>query len=175
MLDSNIFYLAVTGINASVYAGDLLESFGALGLVAAFESVKSYSLALGVAGMAGGVLLFVNHKQQLNEILSSDASDRVISFEWKKYRRRATASALITSVGCMLAALYWVSDAVVFAAFILMILSLLLGILGIALVDMFSIGLQQIATPDEKSRKTIIEEYLRKREELLEEETSEEG
>ena len=144
---------------------EFTHAIGLLGLIAAFENIRNYSLALGIGAVAGGVLLFVNHKRHLLEILASDAAERVKAYESRKYRRRATASAMIASVGCMLAALYWVTDARIFSIFILMILSLLVGILGVALIDLFSVGLQQIATPDDQSRKAMIEEFLRQREE----------
>jgi hypothetical protein len=144
-------------------------------LIAAFESVRNYSLALGIGGIAGGILLFVNHKKQLDAILASGAEERAKAYESRKYRRRAIASAMIASLGCMMAALYWVTDARVFSVFILMIMALLIGILGVALIDMFSVGLQQIATPDEKSQKAMIEELLRRREKSETEESKEEN
>jgi hypothetical protein len=122
-------------------------------------------LALGIGGIAGGILLFINHKKFLDQQLASDANDRVKSFEMRKFRRRTIASAMITSAGTMMAALYWVTDVKVFSIFILMILSLLVGILGVAFFDLFSVGIQQIATPDERSQKAMIEEYLKNREE----------
>ena len=146
-------------------AGSVWETFCVLGLIAAFENIRNYSLVLGIGGIAGGILLFINHKKRVDQMLASDAAERVKTYESRKYRRRATASAMIASVGCMMAALYWVNDARVFSVFILMILSLLVGILGVALIDLFAVGLQQIATPDEQSRKAMIEEFLRKREE----------
>jgi len=133
-------------------------------IVGVFENVRFYSLALGIGGLTGGILLFANHKRHLDSILASDADDRTRAFETRKYRRRAIVSAMIASVGCMMAALYWVRDAKVYSAFILMILTLLLGIMGLALIDLFSVGIQQIGTPDKDAEKRMIEEYLRQRE-----------
>ncbi len=45
-----------------------------------------------------------------------------------------------------------------------MILTLLLGIMGMALIDLFSVGLRQLGTPDKEAEKRMIEEYLRQRE-----------
>ena len=134
-------------------------------LLGAFESIRNYTLALGVGGIAGGILLFVNHKKHLDQKLASDANDRVKAFEIRKFRRRTVVSAMVTSAGTMMAALYWVTDVKVFSIFILMILSLLVGILGVAFFDLFSVGIQQIATPDERSQKAMIEEYLKTRKE----------
>ncbi len=132
-------------------------------IAAAFDGVRGYSLFLGLGGLACGVLLFLNHKWHLDSVLESGVADRIKDFESRKFRRRAIASSMITSVGFMLAALYWVTEPKIFTAFILMILTLLLGILGIAIIDLFSVGLHEIARPDE-SQKEKIQEYLRQRE-----------
>ena len=132
-------------------------------LVGAFESIRNYALALGVGGIAGGILLFVNHKKYLDQQLASDANERVKSFEIRKFRRRTIVSAMVTSAGTMMAALYWVTDVKVYSIFIMMILSLLVGILGVAFFDLFSVGIEQIATPDARSQKAMIEEYLKTR------------
>lgn len=133
-------------------------------IVGAFENVRIYALALGIGGFAGGILLFINHKHQLDAVLASGADERTCAFEIRKYRRRAIVSAMIASVGCMMAALYWVRDYKIYSAFILMILTLLVGILGMAIIDLFSVGLQQIGTPDKEAERKMVEEYLRQRE-----------
>lgn len=133
-------------------------------LIAVFDNVRNYSLALGIGAFSGGILLFNNHKRHLETVLSSRPDERTAGFEIRKYRRRAIVSAMIASVGCMLAALYWVRDARVYSAFILMILTLLLGIMGMALIDLFSVGIHQIGTPDKEAEKKMITEYLRQRE-----------
>ena len=89
-----------------------------------------------------------------------------MKFELRKFRRRSIVSAMITSVGCIMSSLFWVSDERVFCVFILMTLGLLAAILGVAIIDMFSVGLQQIATPDQKAEKAMVDEYLRQREKL---------
>lgn len=131
--------------------------------IAAFERIRNFTLVLGLSGIATGILLYINHKRHLDRVLSEKPSERIANFEMRKFRRRAVTSVMITSVGLMMAALFWVTDAKVFSSFILMILTLLVGILGIAFVDMFSVGLHQIGTPDERSQKAMIEEYLQKR------------
>lgn len=131
------------------------------------DSVRLYSLVLGIGTLAGGVLLLLNHKRQLDEVLGSRPESRIADFEQRKYRRRASASTMIACLGCLLAGLYWVTDEKVFAIFILMILTLLVGIFGLAIFDLFSVGLHHIATPDQKEQKKLIQEYLREREKLL--------
>lgn len=135
-------------------------------LIGAFESIRGSALALGVAGIVGGITLFLNHRRHWEEVASSDAAQRIVKFELRKFRRRSINSGMITSAGLMMAALFWVTEERVFSVFILMILGLLVAILGVALIDLFSVGLQQIATPDPKAERAMVEEYLRQREKL---------
>ena len=137
-------------------------------LLGAFESIRGSALAIGIAGFVGGVILFLNHRRHWEEVTGSDAPERILKFEHRKFRRRSINSGMITSAGLMMAALFWVSEERVFSIFILMILGLLVAILGVALIDLFSVGLQQIATPDPKAEKAMVEEYLRQREILAE-------
>lgn len=120
---------------------------------------------LGIAAIASGLFLFVNHRRHLNDVMSDPQNKRILAFEIRKYRRRTAISAMITSTGFMLAALNWVNEPRVFTVFIMMILGLLLAILVIAFFDLFLVGLQQIATPDPRSQKAMIEAFLKQREE----------
>ncbi len=70
---------------------------------------------------------------------------------------------MIASAGCLMAALFWVTEPRVFVVFILLILALLIGILGVALFDLFSVGLHSIANTDDAARKALVKEYLRQR------------
>jgi len=122
------------------------------------------SLVLGLGTVAGGILLLSHHKRHLKEVLAQRPEQRIIDFEERKFRRRSIVSTMIASVGLMLASLFWVEDQRVFAVFIMMILGVLIGIIGIAFFDLFSVSLHQIASPDQKAQKALIEEYLRQRE-----------
>ena len=62
-----------------------------------------------------------------------------------------------------MAALYWVTEPKTFVVFILLILTLLLGVLVIAFIDLFSVGLHTITKTDDAARKAMVEEYLRQR------------
>lgn len=139
-------------------------------LIAEMASVQRYALVIGIGTFLGGVLLLLHHKRQLDEVLASDAADRITPYESRKYRRRALVSTLIASLGTMLASLFWVDDQRVFATIILIILALLVGIAGLALLDLFSVGLHQLSTPDEATQKAMIEAFLRDREKAKQEE-----
>ena len=135
-------------------------------LLGVTESIRGYSLGIGICGFIGGVFLFLSHRRHLDEVVNGDAPERIVKFELRKFRRRSIVSAMITSVGCIMSALFWVSDGRVFSIFILMTLGLLVAILGVAFIDMFSVGLHQIASPDQKAEQAMVEEYLRQREKL---------
>jgi hypothetical protein len=134
-------------------------------LLGAFESARVYALVLGSGGIAAGILLFNNHKRDFREQIQKEKNARVVGFETRKFRRRTVANAMITSTGFMLASLFWVTDARVYSVFIFLILALLIGILGIAVFDLFSVWLHQLAaTPDPVSQKKMIEDFLKQRE-----------
>ncbi|MEM7783339.1 MAG: hypothetical protein AAF939_06425 [Planctomycetota bacterium] len=137
------------------------------------QQVKSISLVLGFGALCGGILLLMNHKRQIDDVIASGESDRVIAFEQRKYRRRSWASTMISCLGCFLGGLYWVNDQKLFTIFILAILGLLLGIFGLAIIDLFIVGIHHIATPDQKAQKEMIAEYLRQREKLINQTESE--
>ncbi|MFK7766442.1 MAG: hypothetical protein AB8B55_04425 [Mariniblastus sp.] len=150
---------------ASICFGDIVPVIAdaSILVVAAFERARGSSLVLGLGTLAAGILLFLSHKRHLDSVWASNVADRIKDFESRKFRRRAIANAMITSVGFMLASLYWVTEPKILSIFVMMILTLLLGILGIAIIDLFSVGLHEIARPDE-SQKEKIQELLRQRE-----------
>lgn len=74
-----------------------------------------------------------------------------------------TASSMISAIGVMLASLYWADDPRVFAILISLVLVALLGVLGLAFLDLFSVGLQQLAHPDDSARQAMVDDYLRRR------------
>ena len=146
-----------------------------VGLLALSSATKNYALLLGVVTFFGGAMLMLSHKQQLDEVFAQQTEGQPLRFELRKYRRRAIGSALISSVGVMLGALYWVDDPKTTAVFVSMILVTLVGIMGIAMFDMFSVGIQSISTSDDaQGRKAMIEEYLRQRKQQAAEEKEKE-
>lgn len=139
-------------------------------LIGDLVDVQRYALAIGIGTLSGGVLLLFHHKRHMDRVLASDVTDRIKAFESRKYRRRAMVSTLIASLGTMLASLYWVNDQKVFVTIILITLGLLIGIMGLALIDLFSVSLHRLSTPDEATQKAMIEEFLRNREKSKENE-----
>lgn len=126
-------------------------------------STRVLSLILGIAGVIAGMLLVMAHKRSFES--ASDGTDpQTVRFEKRKFRRRMIAGTMIACAGCLMAGLFWVTEARVFAIFILLILGLLVGILGIAIFDLFSVSLQTITEKDDQARQAMVKEYLKQRE-----------
>ncbi len=126
-------------------------------------SAQSLSLGIGLGVLIGGIVLMFSHRRALDEAFETPLTDQRINFENRKYRRRVFVAGMIASLGIMIAAIYWVEEPRAFASLILIILGTLMAILGFALIDMYSVGLQALARTDEPDRKKLIEEYLKKR------------
>lgn len=130
------------------------------------QGVKNVSFLLGTGSVALGVLSLFAHKNRLDDVFASPHTAYELSFESRKYRRRAIASSLIASQGIMLAGIAFVDELRTVAIFISIILLLLIGILGIAMFDFFSVGLNEIARKDDKARQAMVDEYVRQRNQL---------
>ncbi len=129
------------------------------------DSTRMYMLLFGLAAFSGGIVLMFRHQRSFREASQRTTDERLRLFELRKFRRRMTASSMISAIGVMLASLYWADDPRVFAILISLVLVALLGVLGLAFLDLFSVGLQQLAHPDDSARQAMVEEYLRKRKE----------
>ena len=140
-----------------------INLFAAHPLILQLSSAQTMSLWLGTAIFIGGILLMFSHRRSFDEALEQPLREQVIAFENRKYRRRVVVAGMITSLGIMISAIYWVEEPRAFACLILIIMGTLLAILGFALIDMYSVGLQAIARTDEPDRKKMIEEYLKQR------------
>ena len=136
------------------------------GILGISQSVKNFAFLLGLGSVAGGVLSLFAHKRQLDDVFSTPHTASELRFESRKYRRRAIASSLIASQGIMLAGLAFVDEIRTVAIFISIILLLLVGILGTAMFDFFSVGINEIARKDDSARKALVDEYVRQRNKL---------
>ena len=129
------------------------------------QNVKSFALVLGIASVAGGLLALQAQKRQLEEVQNSGAGDREQLYESRKFRRRGMVSTLIASQGIMLCGIAFVEDVRTLAILVSIILLMLVGILGTAMFDFFSVGLKELARKDDgTARKALVEEYARQQE-----------
>ena len=132
-------------------------------LILQVSSAQNLALWVGIAIFIGGVLLMFSHRRSFDEALEQPLREQNIAFENRKYRRRVVVAGLITSLGIMISAIHWVEEPRAFASLILIIMATLVAILGFAMLDMYSVGLQAIARTDDPNRKKMIEEYLKQR------------
>ena len=133
------------------------------------STARASMLVLGLAAFSGGILLMINHKKTFDEIFRNEKNRAIRLFEQRKFRRRTTASSLIAAIGVMLASLYWAVEPLPFTALVSMILILLVALLVLATLDLMSVSLQKIAHPDDSARKKLINEVVKKREQLARE------
>lgn len=141
-------------------------------LLSQISSVRGASLWIGIAVFIGGILLMFSHRRSLDEAFEQPLTGQKVNFENRKYRRRVFVAGLIASVGIMISSIFWVEEPRAFASLILIILSTLTAILGIALIDMYSVGLQALARTDQPDRKKLIEDYLKQRQQAAQQSQS---
>ena len=112
-----------------------------------------------------GVALVFYHKFDFDRVLTGNTTKQIVVFEHRKYHRRAMVGSMVASAGIVLATLNWIADARVYAVLLTVLLLLILGVLLLAIVDMFSVSLNQITKKDEASEKAIVEAILKQRDE----------
>ncbi len=143
-------------------------------ILALSQNAKNFALLLGLGSVAGGAVSLFAHKHRLDEVFNTPHTARELAYEARKYRRRSIASSLIASQGIMLAAIAFVDELRTVAIFISIILLMLVGVLGVAMFDFFSVGLNELARKDDSARKALVDEYVRQRNRLKEQEEAEE-
>lgn len=129
-------------------------------LIAISETSRELSLVLGVVTFVGGLLAMFSHQRSYKDTFDQPLKRGEIIFESRKYRRRIVVAGLISSLGLMIASLNWITEPRQFASLILVILLTLLAIFGIALIDMYSVGLQAITRKKEINGKQLLEDYM---------------
>ena len=133
-------------------------------LIAAFDDgrLRTIMLLCGVALFVAGIFLMIRHLQHWQHIQANEKDGRTRTFEFRKFRRRGTISCLMSIAGSSMTALYWAEEARVFALLALFLFASLVGILGLAILDLMSVSIRQIE-PDDDARQQMIDEYLRRR------------
>lgn len=130
--------------------------------------ISHFLLLLGLAAFAGGFLLMFHHLRQWREVWATERDPRVRLFERRKFRRRTTVAALVSATGTTMTATYWVVDPRTFAVMMGLLVLLLLGILGLASLDLLSVSLQRLAVSDQAAQQAMVEKYLELRQKLQE-------
>ena len=134
-----------------------------LPLAAAFDSVRSILLGIGVVTFIAGVFLMMYHKGTYDRIELEQPDERTRLFEKRKFRRRTMVGSLLAAMGVIMAALHWAIEPMVFTILISLILILIIAILGLATLDMLSISLHGLSQADEDARQALVDAYLEQR------------
>lgn len=141
-------------------------------LLAISQRMQNSALVLGILGIVSGLLLmkwhqavFQRHERQVSTIGTQN-------YEARKLRRRTVVAALVTSVGCMLAAMYWVRELKVLAILTLLIIFQLVGILVLAIIDFLFASIRNLTRPNPQRQREILEEILKQREHARESESA---
>lgn len=137
-----------------------------LGWNAEDDVIRATVLVVGLAALFAGVFLMRHHQREMARAEAAKLDARLFAIARRKFRRRMSSSLVIALIGVLLAALYWAVNPRVFAALILLTLFLLLLLFLMALYDMFHIGIEAIVDPRDEQRKELVEEVLRRREDL---------
>ena len=137
--------------------------FACYHLVAISKTSGDLSLVIGVVTFVGGLLAMFSHQRAYKATFDQPLRRGEIVFESRKYRRRIVVAGLISSLGLMIACLKWVVESRQFASLVVVILFTLLAIFGVALIDMYSVGLQAITRKKEINRKQLIEDYMERK------------
>lgn len=133
------------------------------------DNVKGAAMVLGLLSLAGGIFSLLAQKRQLEDVYAGSPTDQELRYESRKYRRRSMVSTLIASQGIMMCGIAFAEDPKTVAILVSIVSLMLVGILGVAMFDVFSVGLKQIASKeDDSARKALVEEYVRQRDRLAE-------
>jgi uncharacterized membrane protein (UPF0136 family) len=134
-------------------------------LIAISQRLQTSSLVLGVIAVIAGLLLMRGHQAVFDGALTPSSTRGARNYEFRKLRRRTIVAALVTSVGFMLSAIYWVREVKVLAILTLLIILQLAAILVLALVDFLFVGLRAMTSPDGRRQREMFEQILRARQE----------
>ncbi|MFN5321090.1 MAG: hypothetical protein ACK56J_11270 [Planctomycetota bacterium] len=129
-------------------------------------------LLMGVACFAGGILLMIQHRREWIESLGDRADSRTRRYEERKFRRRSLLASMISSAGCVMASLYWLVEPRLWATMMGVLLLILVGIVGIAFLDLFSVSLREISQPNPEAQQEMVRTYLELREKRRQEQAA---
>lgn len=115
----------------------------------------------GVSLFACGIWLMLHHHRHWQATQTTEKDKDLLLFELRKFRRRGTVACLLSVSGCAMTALCWAREPRVFAILALFLFAALVAVLGLAMLDLMSVGIQKIAENDDSARKELVKEYHR--------------
>lgn len=121
-------------------------------------------LSMGLGCFATGILLLFHHQREWDASFSKKSDARTRQYEDRKFRRRTVLASMISSAGCMMASTYWLVEPRLWALMMGALLLMLVGIIGLGLLDLFSVGLHEIAEGNPTAHEAMVQKYLELRE-----------
>jgi hypothetical protein len=121
-------------------------------------------LLMGISSFCVGILLMFHHRREWEASFERAVDARTRKFEDRKFRRRAVLAAMISSAGCVMASTYWLVDPRRWATMMGVLILMLLGIILLAFLDLFSVGLREITKGNETAHQEMVQKYLELRE-----------
>ena len=124
-------------------------------------------VVIGLAAVAGDIIMMLKHKSDVDQVFENERDERVRDFEQRKFRRRSLASSMIAAMGILMVSLNWAHDPSTFISLISVVLLLLLAVMFIAFLDLMSVSLHSVTHDDKNARDKMVKEYLRQRKKLV--------
>lgn len=128
-----------------------------------------------VGGLAtvGGIFLLFVHQADVNRVLTEELSDSQKRIETRKYYRRSMTSTMITLIGCLIVGWAWVTNKYVAATFLTTILILVLVVSMLGMIDLMSIGFQQLKTKERMADRATLDRLIQEHKARKQQESSE--
>jgi hypothetical protein len=134
---------------------------------------KLVLLLLGISCFCVGILLMFHHRREWEASFQGHVDSRTRKFEDRKFRRRAVLATMISSAGCVMASTYWLVEPRRWATMMGVLILLLLGIISLAFLDLFSVGLREITKGNPTAHEEMVQKYLELREKRQREQAAE--
>lgn len=117
-------------------------------------------LLMGLSCFSVGILLMFHHRREWEASFERGVDARTRKFEDRKFRRRAVLATMISSAGCVMASTFWLVDPRRWATMMGVLILMLLGIILLAVLDLFSVGLREITKGNETAHQQMVQKYL---------------
>jgi len=121
-------------------------------------------LLMGIGCFSAGILLMFHHRREWEASFQRPVDARTRKFEDRKFRRRAVLATMISSAGCIMASTYWLVEPRRWATMMGILILVLLGIILLAFLDLFSVGLREITKGNETAHERMVQKALELRE-----------
>jgi len=124
--------------------------------------LDTLTLLFGLVTFAGGVVMMFQHLRHWRHVETSSDDQRLVRFEWYKFRRRTLVGALIAGCGAIITSLANTGNPYMYVTLVTVLVLFLVLILVLATMDLMSVGVFQITRNDGQKQQEILNEIIRK-------------